>query len=80
MQSLFGGGNKSLPEIFSLLSTTNRDGNSIMKLGEGSLDRTCAAFAISPTKRTLWFTPGPPRDNQVQELSAHGPKTLEGSR
>lgn len=80
MQCLFDGGNKSLPEVFALLSTTNRDGNSIMKLGEGSLDRTCAAFAISPTRRTLWFTPGPPKDNQVQELSAHGPETMEGSR
>ena len=78
MQALFDGGKKSLPEVFSLLSTTNRDGNSIMKLGEGSLDRTCAAFAISPTKRTLWFTPGPPKVNKVQELSARGPETMEG--
>ncbi len=80
MRSLFDGGNKSLPEVFSLLSTTNRDGNSIMKLGEGSLDRTCAAFAISPTKRTLWFTSGPPKDNKVQELIAQGPETMEGSK
>lgn len=80
MQSLFDGGNKSLQEVFALLSTTNRGGNSIMKLGEGSVDRTCAAFAISPTRRTLWFTPGPPKDNQVQELSAYGPENMEGSR
>ena len=69
MEQRLSADQKSVADVFEALSYETGAGYSIMKTGARWDDRTCAAFVISPSDRTIWYTNGPPENNRVFKAS-----------
>ena len=69
MTTLFSHEHKTIEDVFASLSASCSGHLSVVKAGVGREDRTCAAFAISPNDGKMWYTRGPPKDNQVNSIA-----------
>jgi hypothetical protein len=55
--------------IFKDIVVLNESEFPIEKMGTQWEDRTCASFVISPKQRKMWFTPGPPSQEEITCIS-----------
>ena len=65
LEKLFKSNFSDIESIFKEIIVLNKNDFPIEKNGVQWEDRTCAAFVISPREKKMWFTPGPPSQEEI---------------
>lgn len=69
LKELMGSSFDDVTTIFKNIVALNENEFPIEKMGTRWEDRTCATFIINPRQRKMWFTPGPPSQEEITCVS-----------
>lgn len=69
LRKLLGSSFSNIETIFKDIKALNKNDFPIEKMGVHWEDRTCATFVISPLQSKMWFTPGPPSQEEISCVS-----------